>query len=100
MRYILHSCAAAGMLAITAGMAVPAAKAESGVSVRVGPGGVGVRVGDHDRRHGRRGRHYGWGPGFYFYDGYYHGNCRWLRNRAEETGSRTWWRRYRQCREG
>jgi hypothetical protein len=76
--------------------------AEPGVSLRVGPGGVGVRVGDGHRDRGRhhRGRHHSWGPGFYFYDGYYHGDCGWLRRRAEETGSRVWWRRYRQCRAG
>lgn len=61
----------------------------------------------------------GWGPGpgrpwrpyyggtrylwgglpFYFYDGYYYGDCRWLRRRAEATGSSYWWTRYRQCRD-
>lgn len=49
------------------------------------------------RRHGVR--HY-WGPGalFYFYDGYYHGDCNWLRRKAVATGSRYWWQRHRQCR--
>lgn len=74
----------------------PSASAE-GLSVRVGPGGVGVRVGEG---HHHRGRHYSWGPGFYFYDGHYHGECRWLKRRAEETGRRIWWKRYRQCRDG
>ncbi|MEZ5854704.1 MAG: hypothetical protein R3D67_08120 [Hyphomicrobiaceae bacterium] len=71
-----------------------------GVSVQVGPGGVGVNVGDGPRRghRGHRGRHYGWGPGFYFYDGHYHGDCSWMRQRAKRTGSSVWWRRYRQCR--
>lgn len=49
------------------------------------------------RRHGRR---YSWGPGvtFWFYDGYYYGDCDWLRRRAVATGSRYWWQRYRLCR--
>jgi hypothetical protein len=43
------------------------------------------------RGYGRR----GWeaGPGF----GYRAEDCRWLRRRAMETGSRRWWRRYREC---
>jgi hypothetical protein len=53
---------------------------------------------DYIRRHGR---HQTWGPGisFYFYDGYYYGDCGWLRRRARVTGSPYWWRRYRQCRD-
>jgi hypothetical protein len=58
----------------------------------------------HGRRHNhahirRHGRHYGWGPGigFYFYDGYYYGDCEWLHRRAIVTGSRYWWYRYRRC---
>jgi hypothetical protein len=47
----------------------------------------------------RRGVRYSWGPGFYFYDGYYHGDCSWLRRKASATGSHYWWQRYRQCRE-
>jgi hypothetical protein len=51
----------------------------------------------HIRRHGR---HIYWGSGldFYYYDGYYYGNCEWLRERAIYTGSRYWWRRYELCR--
>lgn len=47
-----------------------------------------------------RGTRHAWGPGalFWFYDGYYHGDCSWLRRKAEATGSRLWWRRFRQCR--
>lgn len=53
------------------------------------------------RRHHHRGTRYVWGPGieFWFDDGYYYGNCDWLRVRALETDSSTWWRRYRLCRE-
>ena len=39
----------------------------------IGPGGAGVTVGRSDR-------------------------CAWLRDRASSTGSRYWWRRYRDCR--
>ncbi len=57
--------------------------------------------GHHSRSYIRRhGRHYGWGPsiGFWFYDGYYWGDCAWLRRRAIVTGSSYWWHRYRLCR--
>jgi hypothetical protein len=49
------------------------------------------RRGDRDRgRYGRR--------GFEFRPGYgYRGDCGWLRRRALDTGSRFWWRRYRDC---
>ena len=67
----------------------------------------GRRGGDMDRgyRRGgggyapwRSGRRYSWGPGFYFYNGYYYGDCGWLRRRAVATGSSYWWDRYRLCR--
>jgi hypothetical protein len=70
--------------------------------------GDGVRSGRVDggtryyRRSGdwRRGTRYLWAPGFafYLYDGYYYGDCDWLRRRAIATGSRIWWERYRRCR--
>lgn len=49
----------------------------------------------------RRGHHYGWGPGigFYFSDGWYYGECGWLKRRALATDSPVWWHRYRRCRE-
>jgi hypothetical protein len=49
----------------------------------------------------RRGHHYGWGPGigFYFSDGWYYGECSWLRRRALATGSPVWWHRFHRCRE-
>jgi hypothetical protein len=48
-----------------------------------------------------RGHRYLWGPGIAFYlsDGYYYGECRWLKRRAVETGDRIWWRRYERCRD-
>ena len=73
-----------------------------------GPGPSAYRGGNHAGNHGRhhggnhgyRGTRYLWGPGvaFYFYDGYYHGDCGWLRRKAHETGSAYWHRRLRQCR--
>lgn len=49
----------------------------------------------------RRGHHYGWGSGigFYFSDGWYYGECGWLKRRALETGSPLWWHRFHRCRE-
>jgi len=50
----------------------------------------------HIRRHGR---HFVWGGlPFWFYGGYYYGDCDWLYRRAVETGSAYWWDRYDQCR--
>lgn len=49
--------------------------------------------------HGRGVRYMWGGLPFFFYDGYYHGDCSWLRRKARETGSSYWWRRYRQCRD-
>jgi hypothetical protein len=56
---------------------------------------------DGDDRNRRRGTRYSWGPGaiFYFYDGFYHGDCDWLRRKAQQTGSSYWRARYRQCRD-
>ncbi len=55
---------------------------------------------DRRNRNWRGGRRYNWGPGvaFYFSDGYYYGECNWLKRRARETGNRIWLRRYAQCR--
>ncbi len=97
MQTRLKSCALAVAATLAIAMSPQVATAKDGVSVRIGPGGVGVSIGDHHRH---RGPHYSWGPGFYFYDNYYHGDCSWLRQKARETDSRTWWRRYRQCRNG
>ncbi len=58
--------------------------------------------GDHKRGHGgHRGTRYVWGGSYvyYFFDGYYHGDCDWLRVKARETGSRYWRERYELCRE-
>lgn len=59
-------------------------------------------------RHRHTGGHRGYRSGtrfiwgglpFYYYDGYYYGDCEWLHEQALETGSRYWWVRYRACRE-
>jgi hypothetical protein len=47
-------------------------------------------------QHGRR-QSFG-GLQFWFYDGYYYGDCAWLRRRAVATGDSYWWSRYNQCR--
>jgi hypothetical protein len=64
---------------------------------------VRVDRGDGRRHTGlarHRGTRYLWGGlPFFFYDGYYHGDCSWLRRKANETGSRYWLTRYRQCRD-
>lgn len=56
--------------------------------------------GDRGRRNWRSGRRYNWAPGFAFYftDGYYYGDCNWLRRKARQTGSPIWIERYERCR--
>jgi len=95
--YSAHAAPVAGVT--SAGSAQSMAQPTSDLRLRVGPGGVSVGVGDR-RRPYHRGHRYNWGPGFYFYQGRYHGNCGWLRERARATGSRVWWQRYRNCRNG
>jgi hypothetical protein len=60
----------------------------------------GARSRDGGRDVRRRGVRFYWGPGaeFYYWNGYYYGNCQWLRRRALATGSQYWWSRYRRCR--
>ena len=61
----------------------------------VGGGGRG------GNRPWRAGRQHNWGGSpFYFWNGYYYGDCQWLKRRAAATGSRYWLRRYRLCRAG
>lgn len=71
------------------------------VQVRGGHGGHGGHFrGGHFR--GGRGIGFGFALGAPLYYGYssggYYGNCGWLHRRAVDTGSRYWWRRYRECR--
>lgn len=82
-------------------------RGEGGASVSSGrqhDGGKwrrGDRSGRHAHRHHRhRGGSVGIyiGPGYGYYDyGYVDGECAWLYRRAVRTGSRYWWRRYRDC---
>lgn len=56
--------------------------------------------GDHRGRHRYsrdRGLRIYLGPGYGYYDGDYDYSCEWLRRRAIATGSRYWWRRFRDC---
>lgn len=59
------------------------------------------RAGKHNRdfvmRHGHR--HVWGGVTFYLSDGYYYGECDWLKRRAIRTDSPIWWNRYRRCRD-
>lgn len=70
---------------------------------------VQVHGGGHGHGHGGGGHHYDghygyygyydYGP-LYYYGGDTYGECRSLRRRAVRTGSRYWWRRYRDCVDG
>jgi len=65
--------------------------------LRRGDGGEWRRGYRDEWRGGRDWRRRG-GPRIEVVPGYgYRGECRWLRRRAVETGSRYWWRRYRDC---
>jgi hypothetical protein len=57
--------------------------------------------GNGPNRNWRSGRRYSWGPGFAFYlsDGYYYGECSWLKRRYNQTGNRIWLRRFAMCRD-
>lgn len=65
---------------------------------RDGPRRWGKR---RDRDHiVRRGHRHVWGGvTFYLSDGYYYGECDWLKRRAIRTDSPIWWSRYRRCRD-
>ena len=48
----------------------------------------------------RQGRRHNWGGiTFYLSDGYYYGECGWLKRRAVRTGNPIWWSRFRRCRD-
>jgi hypothetical protein len=56
----------------------------------------GHHAGGH-RHHGHHHyRHHGYGRGAYFVSSGY-GGCYWMKERAEATGSRYWWNRYKSC---
>jgi hypothetical protein len=65
-----------------------------------------IVIRDRDRRgsngegNRRRGTRYVWGSlPFYYYDGFYHGDCSWLRRKVRETGSSYWRTRLQKCRD-
>jgi len=101
--------ASAAPLGNTAGVAKQAPAGVTLVRMR-GHGGPGMHSGRHLRGgynlHG--GRHHGFyrgwrGPRVFLYGGGYgygYGRCYWLKERAIDTGSRYWWRRYWRCRNG
>lgn len=95
------SLAAAVLLAATPGSALTVPAKPSGDTpinqVRGGHGGHGGHHGGH-RGHGFRGFGWGVGVGIPLYSGSYYNSCGWLHRRAIDTGSRYWWRRYRECR--
>jgi hypothetical protein len=78
---------------------------------RRGSADVDVRV--RDRHYGdrrwrgrsrdfvvRHGHRHSWGGvTFYLSDGYYYGECGWLKRRAIRTDNPIWWSRYRRCRD-
>ena len=72
-------------------------------AIELGRNRIILRDGDRRRYDGdrRRGTRFSWGPGaeFFFFDGFYHGDCSWLRRKARDTGSRYWRQRYEQCRD-
>ena len=80
--------------------ATPAAP-RSAVAAETGSAAIKVDRGHHGggrliiRPYGFYGGPYYGGP-YYAYSGS-HGRCGWLRERARDTGSRYWWRRYREC---
>ncbi len=55
-----------------------------------------------DRNLGLGGVFLYFGPGIQnrYNDGFYYGDCAWLRRKARHTGSRYWIRRFQQCRYG
>jgi len=68
----------AAIVAMTGALAVPA-QAKSKVQIYVGvPLGIGVV-----------GYGYGYGP-----------SCHWLKEKAIDTGSAYWWKKYKQCKYG
>jgi len=75
--------------------------ADARIERRDRPDGSRLRTGRRDRdfvvRHGQR--HIWGGITFYLSDGYYYGECGWLKRRAIRTDSPVWWNRYRRCRD-
>ena len=89
---------------ISAGVHAPAPSGNFGRAMHAPHAGPGPRVygwqgGPQRHFHHRRGFGVIVGDGYYD-DNYYAGGCEWLHERAVETGSRYWWRRYEACVDG
>ena len=70
----------------------------AGAVQRVDPRRI-ERFENHERHeHFEHRRHYSRGPVLFLDAG--NGGCYWLKRRALNTGSRYWWHRYQECREG
>lgn len=111
MKYAALSAVAAAAFAVAAAPSSAFAAAAPAAAVGHGPTGQGLllRTSSGDRKSYRREHHrprgafhhrYRSGPHFGIYIGprtYGYRSCGWLRDRAVQTGSRYWWRRYREC---
>ena len=90
LRKSIALTAAAFALVMLAGATVPGAIAPAEARSH----------GHHARGHHHHGhhhhRHHGYGRGHYFVSSGY-GGCYWMKHRAEATGSRYWWTRYKSC---
>jgi hypothetical protein len=98
--------AAAALLFASPQVTSPAAAAPNAKSGHASHGAHHASSGQRrhfDRHPSRRhGWHHRGGPRFGVYIGRGYGyagrSCAWLRAKAIQTGSRYWWRRYRECR--
>lgn len=102
MKTLKIASLAAGLAGLFAAASLPVSAASIPA---VKPAGVAsdvtaVRYGHHGghHRHWRGGPAFGFAVGVPVYSGSYYSGCGWLHRRAVNTGSRYWWRRYRECR--
>lgn len=111
MKYAALSAVAAAVFAFAAAPSSASAAAAPAIALAQGSAeqGLLLQASSGDRKHFRHGdrhrrgafhhRHRS-GPHFGIYIGprtYGYRSCAWLRHRAIQTGSRYWWRRYREC---
>jgi hypothetical protein len=91
----------AAMTLAVAAFTVPVAAAPTSVPAKIETGEKTATL----VRHFRGGHHHRFHRGVFigvpvYTYGSAYGSCRWLRHRAEVTGSSYWWRRYHRCRHG
>jgi hypothetical protein len=91
----------AAMTLAVAAFTVPVAAAPTSVPAKIETGEQTATL----VRHFRGGHHHRFHRGVFigvpiYTYGTAYGSCRWLRHRAEVTGSSYWWRRYHRCRHG